>query len=258
MRSGETAMAGVRRGGDIRSRASLLWPRQAAWAVFQPSWIPSADDPLVEGLKRLRVIAGMIVASGVYTFVARDFDGKKVLEHLVVACLVLLVIAPLTVGVMLAVWRRRGPLRPLVPALIGSLQLLLYFVGSAVLAFLLLPAGFQSLFFAPLILWLLWFVCAAAVRVNSNFFGTAAVHRALPPVLASVTSWLMAIPDLVTGDLHGLGLVLGVVFILGTPVLVTCIALYEMQRLRRFHGIRLRDHPGTLRAPEPAPLPQRR
>ncbi|MFJ9852049.1 hypothetical protein [Streptomyces sp. NPDC101150] len=242
-------MAGVRHGGDIRSRASLLWPRHAAWAVFQPGWIPPPDDPLVERLKRFRVIAGMIVASGVYTFVARDFDGKEVLENLVVACVVLLVIAPLTVGVMLAVWRRRGPLRPLVPALIGSLQLLLYFVGSAVLTLLLLQGGVQFPFLAPVPLWLLWFVCAAAVRINSNFFGTAAVHRALPPVLASVTSWLMAVPDLVTGDLHGLGLTLGVVFILGAPVLVTCLALLEMHRLRRFHGIRLLDHPGAPQRP---------
>ncbi|MFF4953707.1 hypothetical protein ACWC2K_35485 [Streptomyces chattanoogensis] len=236
-------MAGGRRGGGIRSRVRLLWPWRAARRVFQPGWIPPADDPLVERLKRLRVLAGMAVTTGVYTFVARDFDGREVLENLAVACLVLLVVAPLTVGVMLAVWRRRGPLRPLVPALIGSLQRLLYFVGSAVLAMLLLPAAWQLLFFAPLVLWLLWFVCAAAVRVNSNFFGTAAVHRALPPVLASVTSWLTAVPDLVTGDLHGLGLTLGVVFILGAPVLVTCIALLEMQRLRRHQGIRLRDHP---------------
>ncbi|MFI9049887.1 hypothetical protein [Streptomyces sp. NPDC053427] len=222
---------------------SLLWPHRAAWRVFQPDWIPAADDPAVEGLKRLRVIAGMIVVSGVYTFVVRDFSLTRALEHLVIACFVLLLIAPLTVGVMLLVWRRGGPLRPLRQRLFGPLRLLLTFVGAAVLTLLLMTGVGHSLPTTPLVLWLLWFVGAAGIRINSNFFGTAVIHRALPPVLATVTSWLMAVPDLVTGDLHGLGLTFGVLFILGAPVLVTCIALYEIHRLRRFLGVRLSEHP---------------
>ena len=72
----------------------------------------------------------------------------------------------------------------------------------------------------------------APYRISGNFFGTAVVHRCLPPLLATVTTWLMAIPDLVTGDLHGLGLAMGFVFILGAPVTVTGIALLEMGRLK--------------------------
>jgi hypothetical protein len=103
-------------------------------------------------------------------------------------------------------------------------------------------------------LWMLGFVVWGAVRVSGNFFGTAAVHRCLPALLATVTSWLMAIPDLVTGDLHGLSLTLGVVFILGAPVTVTAIALLEMSRLKRRYGIRLKAHPATL-PPIPGHLP---
>lgn len=233
----------VRRGGGTRSGPSLLWPHRAARRVFQPGWIPETDDPLVERLKRVRVLAGMVVAFGVYTFVARDFSLEEAAENLVVASLVLLVVAPLTVGVMLLVWRRRGPLRPLRSRLSGPLRLLLAFVGAAVLMLLLLRGVAYSLPTTPLALWLMWFLGAAGIRINGNFFGTGVVHRALPPVLASVTTWLMAVPDLVTGDLHGLGLTLGAVFILGAPVLVTCIALFELHRLRRHLGIRLRDHP---------------
>jgi hypothetical protein len=91
------------------------------------------------------------------------------------------------------------------------------------------------------------------VRVSGNFFGTAAVHRCLPPLLAVVTSWLMAVPDLVTGDLHGLSLTLGIVFILGTPLTVTAIALLEMGRLKRRYGIRLKAHPAA-QAPAPGPV----
>jgi hypothetical protein len=93
-----------------------------------------------------------------------------------------------------------------------------------------------------------------AVRVSGNFFGTAAVHRCLPALLATVTSWLMALPDLVTGDLHGLSLTLGIVFILGAPVTVTVIALLETGRLKRRYGIRLKAHPATC-PPLPGHLP---
>ena len=68
-----------------------------------------------------------------------------------------------------------------------------------------------------------------------------------------VTSWLVAVPDLVTGDLHGLSLTLGIVFILAAPVTVTAIALLEMRRLKRRYGIRLNAHPATH-----PPVPGRR
>jgi hypothetical protein len=64
----------------------------------------------------------------------------------------------------------------------------------------------------------------------------------------------MAVPDLVTGDLHGLSLTLGVIFILGAPVTVTAIALLEMRRLKRRYGIRLQAHPAT-QATAPGPVP---
>ncbi|MFJ7072462.1 hypothetical protein [Streptomyces sp. NPDC098781] len=64
----------------------------------------------------------------------------------------------------------------------------------------------------------------------------------------------MAVPDLITGDLHGLGLALGVFFILGAPVTVTAISLLEMGRLRSRYGIRLADHPAVL-PPMPMPMP---
>ena len=80
------------------------------------------------------------------------------------------------------------------------------------------------------------------------------MHRSLPALLATVTTWLMAVPDLVTGDLHGLGLTMGIVFILGAPVTVTAIALLETGRLKRRYGVRLATHPAGL-PPMPPPGP---
>ncbi|WP_208901505.1 hypothetical protein [Streptomyces incarnatus] len=249
---------GSRTGSAERGR-NFLKAHHAAWAVFHPAWIPEPLDPAVEELKRIRVAAGTVAAVGVYTFVEGGFAPEEMLQNLLIASAVLLGITPLTVGVMLLVWRRTGSLRPLRPALLRALGLLLIFVGSVVATVLLMQnmntlgysmlAGLGIVPVGLLTLWMVWFVGAGALRINGNFFGTAAVHRCLPPLLAMVTSWLMALPDLLTGDLHGLGLLLGIVFVLGAPVTVSAIALYELALLKRRHGIRLTAHP-ALRAPQ--------
>ncbi|WP_199272570.1 hypothetical protein [Streptomyces broussonetiae] len=115
--------------------------------------MPEPLDASVEQLKRIRVAAGTVAAVGVYTFVEGGFAVGEMLQNLPVASGVLLLLTPLTVGVMLS------------------------------------------------------------------------------------------LPDLFTGDLHGLGPKLGILFILGAPVTVTAIALFEMARLKRDHGIRPTAHP---------------
>ncbi|MGW1785971.1 hypothetical protein ACWCQQ_43865 [Streptomyces sp. NPDC002143] len=236
---------------DRLSMRSILQPKQVAQALYHPVWIPASVDPSVDRLKKARIIAGAVAAFGVYTFVQRKFAFEEVLENMLTASVVVLFITPLTVGVMLFVWRRTGTVRQMRVPLLNSLKLLLFFIGSVVgLVFLwqgtmtlggfwLVPLGFAAL-------WLTGMVIYGAVQVSGNFFGTAAVHRSLPPLLATVTTWLMAVPDLVTGDLHGLSLTMGIVFILGAPLTVTSIALLEMRRLKRRYGIRLSAHPATL------------
>ncbi|MEU6278200.1 hypothetical protein ABZ871_38270 [Streptomyces populi] len=227
-----------------------------ARALFHPAWIPEPVDPSVERLKRVRVVAGAVAAFGVYTFMQHKFDTDEILGNVLTAALVLLFVTPLTVGVMLCLWRRTGTVRQLRRPLLGSLKLLLLFIGMAVAAVLLMqlatavggaalvPLGFVAL-------WLIGVVAYGAVQLSGNYFGSAAVHRCLPPLLATVTTWLMAVPDLITGDLHGLSLRMGIVFVLGAPVTVTAIAVLEMNRLRRHYGIRLRAHPATLPVPRP-------
>jgi hypothetical protein len=239
-------------------------PHHVARAMFHPTWIPESLDPSVDALKRARVIAGAVAALGVYTFVEGGFALTEMLDNAATASAVLFFITPLTVGVMLYIWRRSGggSVRQLKEPLVKSLKLLLLFIGSVLATVLLFRLGdglgiLGKLLFSLAALWMAAFVIAGAYRVSGNFFGAAVVHRCLPPLLATVTSWLMAIPDLVTGDLHGLGLALGVVFILGAPMTVTGIALLEMSRLKSRYGIRLAAHPATLPRliPPPPPMP---
>lgn len=251
-------------GGALTAR-SFLKPHQVARAVFHPTWIPESLDPSVDALKKARVIAGAVAAFGVYTFVEGGFAFDEMMDNAATACVVLLFITPLTVGVMLYLWRRSGAgtVGQLREPLVRSLKLLLLFIGSALGTVLVFRMGgafgpLGGLLVSCLGLWMAVFVIAGAYRISGNFFGTAVVHRCLPPLLASVTTWLMAIPDLVTGDLHGLGLAMGFVFILGAPVTVTGIALLEMGRLKSRYGIRLAAHPATLPStlpPTPAPAP---
>ncbi|MGW0814880.1 hypothetical protein ACWD00_16755 [Streptomyces viridiviolaceus] len=245
-------------GGTLTAR-SFLKPHHVARAMFHPAWIPESVDPSVEQLKRVRIIAGAVASLGVYTFVEGGFAFTELLENALTASAVLLFLTPLTVGVMLFVWRRTGTVRRLREPLLNSLKLLLLFIGSVVATVVLLqlansmggpailPIGFTAL-------WMVGFVGAGAFRISGNFFGTAVVHRCLPPLLATVTTWLMALPDLITGDLHGLSLTMGIVFILGAPMTVTAIALLEMGRLKRRYGIRLSTHPAA-QPPIPGPPP---
>ncbi|PWI08718.1 hypothetical protein DIZ27_21290 [Streptomyces sp. NWU339] len=246
-------------GGGLTA-GSFLKPHKIARVLFHPAWIPDSLDPSIERLKRMRVVAGVVASLGVYTFVQGGFDFTELLENTMTASAVLLVLTPLTVGVMLLVWRRTGTVRQLRAPLLNSLKLLLLFIGCVMALVLLTQRSgtsggvLLSLVTAGVLLWMVVFVVWGAVRVSGNFFGTAAVHRSLPALLATVTSWLMAVPDLVTGDLHGLSLTMGVVFILGAPVTVTAIALLETSRLRRRYGIRLGTHPAGL-PPAPGTTP---
>ncbi|WP_328482609.1 hypothetical protein OHS71_30915 [Streptomyces sp. NBC_00377] len=238
---------------------SFLKPYRVASAVFHPVWIPDALDPTVERLKRGRVIAGMVAAVGVYTYVHGGFAFEEMLENTAIASAVIFFLTPLTVGVMLFAWRRTGTVRQLRMPLVDSLKLLLLFAGGLLTTVGIFRASdmfglVPTLLLTLVGLWMVVFMVAGAIRLSGNFFGSAAVHRCLPPLLATVTTWLMAVPDLVTGDLHGLGLTLGIVFILGAPVTVTGLALLEMRRLKRRYGIRLGAHPATL-APTPAGTP---
>ncbi|MGW4758578.1 hypothetical protein [Streptomyces chartreusis] len=247
-------------GGTLTAR-SFLKPHHVARAVFHPAWIPQSLDPSVDALKKVRVIAGAVAGFGVYTFVEGGFAFDEMLDNAATACLVLLFITPLTVGVMLYLWQRSGAgtVAQLKEPLLRSLKLLLLFIGSALGTVLIFQLGgslgmLGTMLVSVVGLWMAFFVIAGAYRISGNFFGTAVVHRCLPPLLATVTTWLMAIPDLVTGDLHGLSLAVGVFFILGAPVTVTAIAMLEMGRLKSRYGIRLADHPAVL-SPMPGPTP---
>jgi hypothetical protein len=195
-------------------------------------------------LSRVRGIIGLVVV-GALT-VLHHGPGAVPL-HADGGASKVLVSYPLTVGPMLLVWRARGfPVRLLRPYLWRSVALLLGYVALIALlavAFLLVRVRWASPGILQLVVagWVLVFAVSASLTVARNLFGSAAVHPGLPALITVVTAWLAALPPFPSGR--------GLVLVLAGPVTVTAVALLELSRLRRRHGVVL-----FIRAPrQPSP-----
>ncbi|MEU1512607.1 hypothetical protein ABZ490_10660 [Streptomyces sp. NPDC005811] len=236
--------------GDL-TFGSFLLPHRVARAVFHPAWIPEALDPVVERLKKARVAVGFVAALGVHLFFEIRFSWDELPRNAATAALVLFCVTPLATGAMLLVWRRGGTVRRLRARLFDTAKLLSLFTASAFACLALFAVGdmvgtLPKIALAGLGLWTGLFVIAGAVQLTGNFFGTGAVHRCLPPLLATVTSWVLALSDLADSGDRSMDNVIGVGCILAAPVTVTAIALLETHRLKKRYGIRLMAHPALL------------
>lgn len=226
-------------------RWGRLWhPVYASRLVFSPAWIPAPLDPSIAELSRVRSIVGLVVVC--FLTVVHDGPGALPLDPDGGASKVL-VSYPLTVGPMLLVWKARGfPVRLLRAFLWRSAALLVGYVcliALAAAAALLAEDRWE----APLLVqvcvagWALVFVLSASWTVARNLFGSAAVHPGLPALITAVTAWLAALLRLPSGQ--------GLVLVLAGPVTVTAIALLELSRLRRRHGVALFMSAGAPRRP---------
>ncbi|MGP3922866.1 hypothetical protein [Streptomyces sp. 8N616] len=246
----------------------VLSPFYAAKLVFQPSRPDRIEDPTVKKLQVWRTVLG--VAAWVSLTVAystiNNADDIKVAAHerfnqawfstLALSCTFPVVVGAFvfaTRGSLRRVYLRRA-LRPLGALLavngagglvIGASLGIQHFVG--------LPGKLIS---AVVLLWAMGFVLYGMVLALVHVFRTADIHELVPPTLAPILVWEMAILDLITGSyadvplLNQLGYITGsyadvpllirVGFILGAPVSVTALSWWEAHRLRRHHGLTLR------------------
>ncbi|WP_409467436.1 hypothetical protein [Streptomyces sp. HC307] len=95
-----------------------------------------------------------------------------------------------------------------------------------------------SLFF---LMWVVPFILYGIAMVLVHVFRTADIHEALPPLLATVLVWELALSDLFTGtyDAAPFGVRMALVF--GAPLSITAVSLWELRRLRSRHGITVRQ-----------------
>jgi hypothetical protein len=238
-----------------RNVLRALTPLGAARLLFTPSRPDRVEDRAVRRLQLLRAGAGLAAVVWLavsYRLVSSTGEllkerGEQVWLSLNVAGATL----PLMVGVFIALAqppnRRlylRRSLRPFASlvALFGSaLVLSLGLSGRPQLRHWLLHEVRGGSVLAIIgVVWLLSFVVVGIVLCTLHVFRAADVHELLPPLLATVLVWEMALVDLFTGDQAGVPLRLRVVFALGAPITVSAIAVYEIRRLRTHHGITLR------------------
>ncbi|WP_327266195.1 hypothetical protein OG444_36730 [Streptomyces sp. NBC_01232] len=66
----------------------------------------------------------------------------------------------------------------------------------------------------------------------------------VPPVLAGVLVWGMALLDVIPGAHPQVPAGARALFTLGAPVALTALACWEMHRPRRLHGLTIRAAPG--------------
>ncbi|MGK5553535.1 hypothetical protein ACSNOI_18135 [Actinomadura kijaniata] len=89
-------------------------------------------------------------------------------------------------------------------------------------------------------LWLAPFGLYGIVQSLVHVFRTADLHETVPPLLATLLVWEVALLDVFRGAYDSVPLGVRLAFILGAPLSVTALAMWELRRLRTRHGITLR------------------
>ncbi|GAA2087338.1 hypothetical protein [Actinomadura alba] len=239
------------RAGRILRR---LNPFLAARAAFRPSRPGLIVDSRVRRLQVARAWAGIVVTLAVavvYSAAAPKELASERFNDAWTNVLILTCALPLVVGAFILVARppNRGVFArriryPLIAvgaifcsmftfvlAAVPDLEGLREAVGPVVL----IPGG------VILFLWMLPFAIYGIVLSLTNVFRTADIHEVVPPLVSVSASWVMALVNLFTDAYKEVPGILAVALLLGAPLTVSTLAHYELRRLRRLHGITLRN-----------------
>ncbi|MFE5944749.1 hypothetical protein [Streptomyces sp. NPDC056480] len=234
----------------------LYNPLYAAQRTFRPSRPGIVHDPEVRKLQLWRTGLGLLAWVGLmvtYNAVASADDVQGVasdrLDQSWTSVLVLVCTFPVVVGAFVAAARGglrreylRRTLRP-----VGSVLAIMASMGTSALAMAPESAGLRDAVGLPgrilivvLCLWSIGFALYGIGLSLVHVFRTADIHEVLPPILAGVLVWEMALLDVITGSYDQVPPGARVIFILGAPVTVTALSCWELYRLRRDHGLTLR------------------
>ncbi|MCY0943736.1 hypothetical protein [Streptomyces antarcticus] len=234
----------------------LYNPLYAARRTFRPARPGMVDDQEVRKLQLWRTGLGLVAWVGLtvtYNAVASAGGIHGVaaerLDQSWSSVLLLVCTFPVVVGAFVAAARGglrrvylRRSLRPL-----GSVLAMMLSMGTAALAMAPELAGVRAAGGLPgkivIVLMFLWSVGFALYGIGLSLvhvFRTADIHEVLPPILAGILVWEMALLDLIIGSYDQVPPGARAAFILGAPVTVTALSCWELHRLRRYHGLTLR------------------
>ncbi|MEU8340988.1 hypothetical protein SAMN05443665_1005101 [Actinomadura meyerae] len=243
----------------------LANPFVAVHQVCRPSRQGRVDDPLVRKIQFIRAVVGLIAAAWVMTSYRLVADAGSLAHdranQMATSAVVLPAAFPVVVGAFIAASRAHNRrmyfLRSLKP--LGSLLA----IAGGVLYFVLLADGVLTggpiedppenpttsdyvmlmylVSLCVLALWVFFFVCYGVIISLVHIARTADIHEVLPPIIATVLVWVLAVMDLFSNDYEGAPMAVRFAIILGGPLSVTAVSLWELRRLKSRHGLTLRQ-----------------
>lgn len=236
----------------------LFNPIAVGRAVFTPSRPDRVHDPAVKRIQVLRSVVGLIAVTWMLLSYGPAADADDVMDDRFGQIRTTLIALGVTFPVAVAafVMAARPPNRRLflrrVGKPVGALLALVVTLASPRLVTGLgyvgentdwtASAGRVVLLFAlgAFLLWLAPFALYGIAQSLVHVFRTADLHETVPPLLATLLVWEVALFDVFRGAYDGVSTGVRVAFVLGAPLTVTAVAMWELRRLRTRHAITLR------------------
>ncbi|MCX4848811.1 hypothetical protein [Streptomyces sp. NBC_00893] len=248
----------------MRRAFRLLNPIAAGRQVCKPSRPDRVDDPAVKRIQVLRMVVGLAAMVWILVSYRITSDAKSLayqrFDQILTSAALLAATLPVAVGAFVLASRShtrrlylRRALKPL-GALLALAGTILYFVLITSGALTGGPFGqmpekpstadymhlMYELFLVLVMLWGFVFVVYGAGLALVHVFRTADIHEVLPPVIAIVLVWELAVADLFSNTFDGVPALVRGAAIFGGPLSVTAVSLWELRRLRTRHGLTLR------------------
>ncbi|WP_405705202.1 hypothetical protein OG264_01480 [Streptomyces xanthophaeus] len=236
----------------------LFNPIAVGRAVFTPSRPDRVHDPLVKRAQVARTVIGLVAITWMLMSYGLAADADAVVDdrfgQIRTTLIVLAVTFPVAVAVFIAA--ARPPNRRLFLRRVGKpAGALLALVVALAVPRLITGLGYVDeetdwtasagrvvLLFAlgAFLLWLAPFALYGIAQSLVHVFRTADLHETVSPLLATLLVWEVALFDLFTDAYDSVPLGVRLAFLLGAPLSVTAVAIWELRRLRTRHGVTLR------------------
>ncbi|MCF2535413.1 hypothetical protein K6168_06965 [Streptomyces sp. FB2] len=252
---------GPPQGGPISRLRRYIGPLHTARRVFTPSRPGIVSDPQVARMRKIRTWVGV----GAFLWMSYSYKLSTKITHAAdeqvdkswTSALVLAATLPVVVGVLyyLAAPAARRDLLRRAGRCFGAIVAMM--AAASVFPIIVLSGFFEGeeplveghftatkgLMLAVLLLVLFWvlpFVVLGVGLAVQHVFRTADIHETVPPLLIMALAWEMALIDVFTGAHEGVPTLIRFVFILGSPLSITAVGLWELHRLRVHYGLGLR------------------
>ncbi|GGU37796.1 hypothetical protein GCM10010274_26330 [Streptomyces lavendofoliae] len=236
----------------------LFHPIAVGRAVFTPSRPDRVHDPVVKRVQVLRTVVGLTAVTWMLLSYGLAPDADAVVDDRFGQIRTTLIVLGVTFPVAVAAFivaarppnrrlflRRAGKPAGALLALVVTLGVPRLITGMGYVSEKTnwtASAGRVALLFAlgAFMLWLAPFALYGIAQSLVHVFRTADLHETVPPLLATLLVWEVALFDVFRGAYDSVPLGVRVAFALGGPLTVTAVAMWELRRLRTRHGITLR------------------